>query len=392
MGKKTTTEDFIKKANLVHNNRYSYSKAVYTKSSDFIIITCSIHGDFSQRANCHSNGKGCKKCGLTDRAIKRTYTNEQFIEKANLLFNSKYSYDLVNYKNSNSVLNIICLEHGIFNKKASKHLQGQGCPECSKINHPGKFKNSTTDAFLASAKVIHGDLYDYSNVVYISAIENIKIICKTHGEFEQTPHTHLTGGGCNTCGIERTANKRRSTLEYFLNKSNNKHNHKYSYDKVVYKNTQTKVTISCPLHGDFIQTPGSHLAGNGCPTCSTIISYYKGRISNKDISEAKEIKCLLYVIEFQSKEEHFWKIGITSNYIARMKALRKETDYLIKDVSVLVWNKFDCVSLEQYIIKKYNHLNYKPNTYFKGHTECFSVNPYTTFKEFKTLNYNTPLI
>jgi len=89
--------------------------------------------------------------------------------------------------------------------------------------------------------------------------------------------------------------------------------------------------------------------------------------------------------------EIFWKIGITSNYMERMKAINKESDYIIKDVSVLIWNKYDCVCLEQYILKKYKHLKYKPEKYFKGHTECFSVNPYINFKEFETLNYKIPI-
>lgn len=47
----------------------------------------------------------------------------------------------------------------------------------------------------------------------------------------------------------------------FIKKANTKHNFKYSYEFVNYVNSHTKVTIICPIHGNFTQTPGSHLVG-----------------------------------------------------------------------------------------------------------------------------------
>lgn len=36
------------------------------------------------------------------------------------------------------------------------------------------------------------------------------------------------------------------------------------YSKVKYFNRQTKVSIICPIHGEFMQTPAHHLKGCGC--------------------------------------------------------------------------------------------------------------------------------
>ena len=55
--------NFIEKANKIHNNKYDYSKAVYKKALEKVIITCPIHGDFTQRISTHLQGKGCKFCG-----------------------------------------------------------------------------------------------------------------------------------------------------------------------------------------------------------------------------------------------------------------------------------------------------------------------------------------
>lgn len=57
-----TTEQFIKKAEQVHNNKYDYSKTKYTKSSNTVIIICPIHGEFKQRADVHTGGGGCPNC------------------------------------------------------------------------------------------------------------------------------------------------------------------------------------------------------------------------------------------------------------------------------------------------------------------------------------------
>lgn len=62
-----TTASFIEKAKKVHGDKYDYSKTVFTRNKDKVIITCPIHGDFEQEANSHLQGAGCKQCGVADR-------------------------------------------------------------------------------------------------------------------------------------------------------------------------------------------------------------------------------------------------------------------------------------------------------------------------------------
>ena len=57
-----TTEEFIEKANEVHNNFYNYSKTIYKSSHIKVIITCPDHGDFEQGAGYHLHGQGCPIC------------------------------------------------------------------------------------------------------------------------------------------------------------------------------------------------------------------------------------------------------------------------------------------------------------------------------------------
>ena len=57
-----TTEDFIYKANKVHNNLYDYSKTNYKSTRSKVIIICKAHGEFTQSPNDHLCGNGCQKC------------------------------------------------------------------------------------------------------------------------------------------------------------------------------------------------------------------------------------------------------------------------------------------------------------------------------------------
>lgn len=125
-------------------------------------------------------------------------------------------------------------------------------------------KRLTTESFIAQAKTVHGDIYDYSNVCYTRSCNKIEIICKTHGVFTQTPNSHLSGRGCGICSDQR----KTSSSITFINKSNHIHNNKYNYTNTSYSTESVKVCIECPIHGEFTQRPRNHLNGQGCPKCA----------------------------------------------------------------------------------------------------------------------------
>ena len=57
------------------------------------------------------------------------------------------------------------------------------------------------------------------------------------------------------------------TKEEFVSKARSIHGDKYDYSLVDYVNSQTKVSILCPIHGIFDMKPNSHLSGQGCWEC-----------------------------------------------------------------------------------------------------------------------------
>jgi len=195
------------------------------------------------------------------RSTKKS-TTEQFIKKAILIHGDKYDYSLVDYKHSQSKVIIICLIHGEFEQSPSSHLSGKGCPKCKVYE-----QRSSTEEFIQKAILIHGDRYDYSLVDYKNNKTKVIIICPVHGEFLQIPNNHLKGYGCQKCKDDG----QRSSTEEFIKKAILIHGEgKYDYSKVYYKQSQTKVIIICPIHGEFQQEPSEHLRNKGCPICSII--------------------------------------------------------------------------------------------------------------------------
>ena len=126
----------------------------------------------------------------------------------------------------------------------------------------------TTEEFISRARRVHGNKYDYALVKYSVIHIPVKIICREHGEFEQRPHNHLSGHGCNTCGQLATANAKRSNTEQFIVKAKRVHGDKYDYSLVRYQTGVLPVKIVCPVHGEFEQTPHGHLLGRGCRKCA----------------------------------------------------------------------------------------------------------------------------
>ena len=195
MGKKLTTEEFIKKAKEIHGEKYDYSKVEYKDAYTKVIILCKEHGEFAQTPHNHISCKaGCPKCCKNHNR----YTTDTFIATANKIHNGKYDYSLAHYTNGRKNITIICPIHGTFEQMPSKHLQGQGCPFCGKITASVSIKKELTD-FVKEANLVHSNKYDYSLADYKNANTKIKIICPKHGIFEQTPHHHLGGHGCPKC-------------------------------------------------------------------------------------------------------------------------------------------------------------------------------------------------
>ena len=103
-----TIDDFIKRANKVHKNKYDYSESIYIVSKKKIKIICPDHGDFFQEAGKHLKGNGCHKCSVA----RSTSNKKEFVKKAKKLFGNKFDYSKVIYTRAADKVIINCPIHG----------------------------------------------------------------------------------------------------------------------------------------------------------------------------------------------------------------------------------------------------------------------------------------
>ena len=208
---------------------------------------------------------------------------EDFIKDAIRVHGDTYNYSKVEYTNNTTNIIIICKEHGEFPQTPKTHKKGSGCKYCGKLVSSKKRKNSV-DYVIERFKIVHGDIYDYSKMVYLDVHTNIIIICKEHGDFLQTPKNHYTGQNCPKCSglYKRTQND-------FINDAKIIHNEKYDYSLVEYTRMHNKVIIICKMHGIFNQTPHGHLSGAGCKKCATEIEHNKQRSNTEEFIDKAKI-------------------------------------------------------------------------------------------------------
>ena len=202
--KKINDEKFIEKARLKHGNKYEYSKNQYINCKIKTIITCPIHGDFPQTPSDHLSGCGCPRCGKEKIIAASKYDQETFISKARKVHGDKYDYSNTNYISSKFNVSINCRIHGDFFQRPNAHVSsGQGCPKCGAIK-VGSYSQSNKEDFVLKAKQVHGDKYNYDEVIYIRSHLKVKIGCPEHGCFEQTPNNHLSKkAGCPVCNSSK---------------------------------------------------------------------------------------------------------------------------------------------------------------------------------------------
>lgn len=149
------------------------------------------------------------------------------------------------------------------------------------------------ELFISKAKSIHGNLYDYTKVVYVNSTSKITIKCNNCQQiFDQAPMSHISSSnpcGCPHCRYQRMSKPQpRTTLNttLFIEKAKSIHGTKYNYDQVNYINSHTKVHINCITHGTFMQTPNNHTSlKQGCPSCGVEAKRTNGQNKRLLLSE-----------------------------------------------------------------------------------------------------------
>lgn len=188
-------------------------------------------------------------------------------------------------------------------------------------------KKLTTDIFISRAMQVHGQKYDYSRSIYISAIDKIEIICPDHGSFMQKASHHMDGRGCKKCADVSRGVSNRMGWDVFVDKCNAKHEFRYEYEHNPGVTSSSKIKVKCRVHGWFEQCAATHLSGAGCNDCavhrvsrSQAISedefivrsraahgdrYIYAQIKMENCKDKVEIVCRVHGAFYQVAHEHY---------------------------------------------------------------------------------------
>lgn len=232
-------EIFLEKARSKHGYKYKYPQLKDIITQKDIIYVSYNDTIYEQKVVKHLSGK------CPEKTTKKK-TTEEFIKSAIGVWGDKYDYTLTKYIDSRTKVKII---HNsiVYEQLPNSHLQ---YPVEGYLDG---------DVFIQKAKNIYGDKYDYGLVKFKNA--NTKVDILYNGIiYSQSPHNHLK--------YSPEKNIKRKTQEEFISTSCIIHDNKYNYSKVTYINDREKITIICPIHDEFKQTPNHHLKGVGCPSCN----------------------------------------------------------------------------------------------------------------------------
>lgn len=278
-------------------------------------------------------------------------------------------------------------------------------------------KRLTTEEFTKRASKVHNFNYTYAQTKYKNTSTKVTITCPKHGDFEQIPNGHLQGKGCSKCA----GKCKKLTTADFIKESIKVQGNKYAYGKSIYIDSKTKITITCPAHGDFEQLPAHHKKGHGCRLCAKLKSkeqfikdcltvhgntydysqtkYYKDReevvITCRKHGNFNQIasghlqgngcpQCacagfdktkpgyLYYLKVVTENNGTLYKIGITNRTVNERFSLQELTKIeIIKQKLYSVG--FEAYDWEQKLIKKYKEFQYKgPDILSSGNTELFT--------------------
>lgn len=231
----------------------------------------------------------------------KALTQQEYITKASIVHNNNYDYTNTQYINSTTKIIITCPIHGSWETNPRNHLKGCGCPKC-------KGRSLSTAEWITRFNNVHANKFDYSKFEYTSIYEKSIIICKTHGEFKQSPHNHVNGQQCPKC----------SRKEAWVNNT-----------------------------------------------------YYNTTNAHKYKESWGAIQSNLYVLKFKKDKEVFYKVGITSQDLSR-RFRKSDFDYTYEVLYLKPMSLYDAVILEQSLLNLHFEFKYTPLLKFAGHTECLS--------------------
>lgn len=281
MGKKLTEEEILSRLQSMYEYKYDYSNTKFGVGTDKIDVYCNVCSQvFTKQQNSHIKGQGCTHCSKKAKYEKVTHKFEDVLEECNNTNKHNHILTFDTYKNKNSKVTITCETHNhTVVKTINDYLRYPNvCSKCYK-----RESIYTQDEVISLFREVHGDTYDYSKVVYTKMDEEVVITCNEHGDIYIKPSIHKVGQGCKYCSDNRSI----KDTEHLIQKLDKVHKGVFNHSQVVYTSAHDTITVTCNNcdHTRDVMTY-SHLAGTGCPKCSSL------QVSNKEQEVVAYIKSL----------------------------------------------------------------------------------------------------
>ena len=256
---KITREGFLEKFRVLYGDKYDYTLANLDQRKEKIIVYCKIHQHyFCVNIFEHTQGVGCTKC-----SNKYKMTTLEAMENCYQKCGDIYLYDKFKFTTLNSDVVLGCIKHKIYfsvkykNITYMKNIRSR-CPKCVKeLEELERYIKSLSKL----DEVISNIESNEKEMIERIVLEELKKQEKA----------------------QQIIDKNKKLKESFVLKAIEVHNNFYDYSLVEYKDSRTAVIIVCPIHGNFKQKPGQHLAKCGCYQCG--LDKIKTRFNKTDFDE-----------------------------------------------------------------------------------------------------------
>jgi len=166
-------------------------------------------------------------------------------------------------------------------------------------------------------------------------------------------------------------------LSEFISRARRQHGDIYDYSCVKLVNMNTKVSIVCAIHGSFDQRPADHLDGRGCPQCGDLTKgMYTDKYFERRLCE-KQTRGIVYLVTIN---DQFCKIGITKNTIERRFSRRGICCIKVVEMSLKQAYQIEQQLLDKYATHRYRAHKLRENNVY-GWTECFPISMLSILKQ-----------
>lgn len=229
----------------------------------------------------------------------KSLSQQQFVEKCNSLHCNKYDYSNTEFSSTREKIQIICPEHGIFEQRASAHLDGQGCRKCRNTLVKNRL-SFTKDQFLQNINSWQKENLDFSEFIYTTDKIKGKVKCKIHNnEFYITPcNIKKSKRGCPLCSRNLHKELVTNSKNDFVKLSIEKHGDSFDYSEIPDSfHSHDYIKIKCKeCNSIFERIAYSHCnIGHSCPKCSASKTHkiLESFLDNKNINYKRNDRTIL---------------------------------------------------------------------------------------------------